>query len=118
FNRHYDRKAEKGSAPDLVISAVPFVNGPLLTSLKESDIPLMVVTTDADNALFSHNWPAQKTEGEFAPYRYCIPYNTYEIAQKVNAAVDPEKIRGIGYPVRPEFRVEYTAEDVQKFRKE
>jgi UDP-N-acetylglucosamine:LPS N-acetylglucosamine transferase len=115
FNRRYESKAQKLASPDLIISAVPMVNGPLLLSVKEKNIPVMVVTTDPDNELFSVNWPTDK---DLSPHRYCIPYNALEIAEKVNSAVDISKIRGIGYPVRAEFLKTYSKDELEKLRLE
>lgn len=115
FNKRYNKLKSKGETPDIVISATPLVNGPLLQAVKARNIPVMVATTDADNALFSLNWP---TSDDLAPYRYGIPYNSMEIVQRVNKAVDPSCIRGIGYPVRGEFLKSYTQKEVNAFRKE
>lgn len=116
FNvKYFNECYHQGEAPDLIISAVPLVNGPLLTSVKNKGIPILVVTTDADNTLFSANWPKDKN---LSPHRYCIPYNSLEIAQKINRAVDPAKIRGVGYPVRSEFLKMYSPKELDRFRQE
>lgn len=105
FNRHLNSGNQR---PDLVISAVPLVNSALVTSAKNWGIPVLITTTDADNALFSINWPNDK---QLPPHRYGIPYNSYEIAKKVHCAVDPANIRGIGYPLRPEFLKSYSEQE-------
>lgn len=110
FDSHYNNMDQK---PDLIISVIPLLNGPLLKSAKKCGIPVLVTTTDADNALFSDKWPLDK---DLAPYRYGIPYNTLEIAQKVHHAVDPANIRGIGYPVRAEFLKTYSFEEKEKIK--
>lgn len=115
FNKRHAKQSIRNESPDLIISAVPFVNGPLLKSVKGKGIPVLVVATDADNALFSVNWPKNN---DLVPYRYCIPYNSLEITQKVNSAVDPRNLRGIGYPVRSEFSKSYSTEELATFRSE
>lgn len=115
FKNRYDKKIKNEEAPDLIISAVPMVNGPLITSLRGKEIPVMVVTTDLDNEYFSLNWPNKK---DLPPYKYCIAYNSFEIAQKVHRLVNPMNIRGIGYPTRPEFQIEYTQDNLKQFRQE
>lgn len=115
FNCRYDSKAAKDKKPDLIISAVPMINGPLLSSLEGRNIPLLVVTTDGGSRLFSLNWPENQ---EHVLYKYCIPYNSLEIAKKIANAVKPSNVRGIGYPVRKEFLKAYSTDEKTGFRNE
>lgn len=111
--KHFRKRYEK-SRPDLVISAVPLINGTVLKSLSKQNIPLMVVTTDGDNSMFCANWQQDRDVG---PYRYGIPYNSLEIANKVADTVDMSKVRGIGYPLRPGYRTDYSESDREEFRR-
>lgn len=111
--RHFQNRYEK-SRPDLVISAIPLINGTILNSLSKQNIPLMVVTTDGDNSMFCANWHQNKDVG---PYRYGIAYNSLEIARKVSDNVDMSKVRGIGYPLRPGYTKKHTPEDREEFRR-
>lgn len=110
--KHFQRRYQK-NRPDLVISAIPIINGTVLNSLSVQNIPLMVVTTDGDNSMFCANWHQDRDVG---PYRYGIAYNSLEITHKVADAVDMSKVRGIGYPLRPGYRTDYSEADRSKFR--
>lgn len=110
FDNHF---SEMIQLPSLVISIVPVLNGPLLKSTQRLGIPVLVATTDGDSSFFCTNWPK---EPDLAPHRYGISYNTLEIAQTIDTAVKPEAIRGIGYPVRPEFTKSYSDAEKQQFR--
>lgn len=112
FRNHY-----RELAPDLIISVIPMINAPLVEAVAVGDnvVPVMVVTTDSDSSLFSQNWKGDQNLG---PHRYGIAYNSLEIAEKVHHAVDPENIRGMGYPVRPEFLKEYAEEEKVTLRSE
>lgn len=112
FREKYQGLEEGGELPDLVISVTPLINSSLLKPLQERNIPLLVVSSDLDNSLFSYEW----AEKEGGVYRYAIPYNSLEVAEKVHRAVDRSKIRGVGYPVRPEFLEHYSESDKEKFR--
>jgi UDP-N-acetylglucosamine:LPS N-acetylglucosamine transferase len=111
--RHFTDRYKK-NRPDLVISAIPMINGTVLKGTSKLDIPLMVVCTDGDNSMFGVNW--HKTSDN-APYRYGIPYNSFEIAQKVSKNIDQSKVRGIGYPLRSGYTTKYTPEQRLEFRK-
>jgi len=114
LEKYFREKLDKWK-PDLVVSVVPFVNGPLVKCGKKSHTPVLVVATDPDSELFGINWPR---EDESSAYRYCIPYNTLEIANKIDRAVNLSKVRGVGYPVRSEFLRDYSEEEKNNFRKE
>ncbi len=113
FNVSQFKKRYTKEKPDLIISAVPLINGSVIKAVKKMNIPVMVISTDADNHMFSYSWPKDKDLG---PVRYGIPYNSLSVAKKVDQAVDPKMVRGIGYSLRPGFTKKYTKQELDGFR--
>ncbi|MGK0182003.1 MAG: UDP-N-acetylglucosamine:LPS N-acetylglucosamine transferase [Halioglobus sp.] len=99
----------------LLVSSTPFIGPILLKAAQEKNIPVLIVSADFDNSLYSFNWP---DEEKLPPYRYAIPYTCDEILETVNPSVDFEKVVCTGYPLRQEFLKSYSVEEIVEFRKE
>lgn len=113
FNHRYDKLATRSKLPDLVISVSPVINASLVRSLKSKNIPVMVIATDADSSYFSMGFSKDQ---QATPYRYCVAYNSWEILKRVDKEVNLQYVRAVGYPTRPEFLKEYSAEEKEKFK--
>ncbi|MBS0626101.1 MAG: hypothetical protein JSS32_08635 [Verrucomicrobia bacterium] len=100
--------------PNIIISVVPLINSPLLQAAASRGIPVMVIPTDSDNAIYSHNWPAPDVP--LAPHRYLIPYSLQEIASRIHPHVDKTLVKPIGYGIRPEFYYEHTPKEKEALR--
>ena len=103
--------------PRLIVSIVPFINSPLLAAARQNgNTPVLVLPSDSDQEIYSHNWPSK--DRELPPYRYAIPYSCWEIGRTIDPAVKRSNIQPIGYGIRAPFQKEYTEEEKAAFRKE
>lgn len=86
--------------PDLIISVVPFINGPLLATAEHLNIPLIVIPTDLDSTTFilGINKPT------YAKFRYCVAFNDSNIKKTIEPAHIPNAlITTTGFPIRRDF---------------
>ncbi len=100
--------------PHLIVSAAPLINSALLRAAASYNIPVLTVTADMDNSLYSHHWPTTP----LAPHRYIIPYFCQEIVNTIHPGVDKTKVLALGYPIRPEFSRDVAIEERQQLRQE
>lgn len=98
--------------PDLVISVIPIINGPILHATKQLDIPFLLIPTDLDSTTFIHgiDKPA------YANFDYAIAFNDSDIRRTIAPAHIPEEqIHVTGFPVRTSF---LTKKDLAAIKKE
>lgn len=105
--------------PDLLISCVPLVNGPLLAVAKALDIPLLVVTTDIDISAFCVGLP-DDLEADSTHFQITVPYEkeTWDalFAARFPTAVSRSFHYGFGYPTRAAFSQEPSPQTLKQLR--
>lgn len=92
---------KEGEIPDMLVCVSPMITASLMAVAVKYKIPLMIMSADFNNTLYSKGWP----EGEeLPPCRYLLPWKAYEVAATTDPTVKPGVVRITGYPVREEFK--------------
>lgn len=98
--------------PDLVLSVFPYFNGSLYRVTKKLNLPFLVIQPDFDSTHYAHDL-ANPTSEHFI---FGIPFDYEGIWKKVESANIPkERVRVVGFPVRPSF---FEKRDLEAARKE
>lgn len=85
--------------PDVIISVIPFYNGPLLTVAQKLNIPCLIVPTDLDSRLFAYDIKDISYDG----WRYIVPFDDADITQSIQDIIPSNRIFFGGFPIRKEF---------------
>lgn len=97
--------------PEIIVSVYGMHNNYLREVAEELGIPFLVVGTDMD---CSETWWLEK---DHKHVKMGLPYNIPEMHEKYKGLLDSEDVVDIGYPIRPGFLKEKSAEEIESFRR-
>ncbi len=89
--------------PDLLVSCFPCLNAMFLNVAKELNLPLIMVTTDLDTALFSKGMHDRSCDLNYPKWRMTLSYDTPEMRAIIEKRIPPNRLRVTGFPVRTAF---------------
>lgn len=102
----------KKEKPDLVLSVFPYFNGSLYRVTKKLNLPFLIVQPDFDSTHYAHDLTNPTSEH----FIFGIPFDYAGIWKKLEGAGIPkERVRVVGFPVRPSF---FEKRNVEAARKE
>lgn len=85
--------------PDVIISVIPFYNGPLLKAASSLNIPCFIVPTDLDSQFFAYG--IEKIE--YDKWWYVLPFEDAQLLKQVRHIIPAEHILYGGFPIRKSF---------------
>lgn len=96
INRFFSQKK-----PDVVISVFPLFNKQILSSCKELNIPMILVTLDYDTSY----WIEHLEDVDYEKFFYTIAFDNEIIKSKLESLYlkDFDQLKVIGFPIRPDF---------------
>lgn len=97
--------------PDIIISVIPFYNGPLLTVAQKLHIPCVIVPTDLDSQFFAYDIK----NIDYESWRYVVPINDPDILQTIHNIIPQNKIFFGGFPIRKDF---FQSKDIDLLKNE
>lgn len=96
--------------PDAIISVVPVINGIIYRAAKRLNIPFAIIAVDLDTS----NYLNGLYKPTFEKFYFTIPFDEPAIREiPESAAIAPEKIRVVGFPVRSGFLKKMSKQDVR-----
>lgn len=95
-----DQEIDK-TKPDMIISVIPFLNGPLAQITHKRNLPFIVLTNDLDTT----NYICNLTNAyRFTNMKYTIAFKDKDILEKIiPAKLLKSQIVVTGFPIRPSF---------------
>jgi processive 1,2-diacylglycerol beta-glucosyltransferase len=99
--------------PDLAICATALIGSSLLKAANKTMTPSMIVCSDVDPRFSLFRW-----ENSSTPHRIGLPFSCHEITSKLPTTINPDNVQFIGYPIRKEFKRQYSPEEISEFHRE
>lgn len=121
FNLDFQKYKKKflryltANRPDLIISAIPVVNGSALAAANELDIPYLMITLDTD----IQNWGiCLRRNLNYKKFAMTVGFKTHFIKKQIKKwHVPSDKIFETGFPIREDFLHKRTTDDLDEIYK-
>ena len=101
----------KKEKPDLVLSVFPYFNGSLYRVTQKLDLPFLLIQPDFDSTHYAHDLSNPVSE----KFVFGIPFDYAGIWKKIeDANIPKDRVRVVGFPVRPSFFEKRNSEAARK----